>query len=503
MRECEDIISGGLFIQLIGLIKDNKNAQLKKLLTELPIHLKKLGLSLNLDVCDFTNIDKKTYHVTLLMYAIAIDNQGAIDILINAGANINQANHRGNTALHFAAYFGDIKITEKLINENAIFSKNSNEQTPLNYAQNAKNHNVEIYLKENHTQTQNYKASSIFKQKKATNMMSSSLYLALFKYLQSNSSASKELKALFDLLTQCQIQFDLNVCPGWQRVSKTVPMGLSLLMLAVYTNNESMLAALLQLGANPDITDIRGKTALHYAVERRHHNLALLLLKTGANPNIADKTSNATPLYYAAKHNDEQMVAILIRNYGEFLPTNPNLEAKQYDYIQGTQDITSTSPLEITTHNTIKELLKTYQAIIKSSLGFFQSPSFLNTAFILNKLRKLNAHATQQIKTISHQDTPVSYQIALKEVSEISQNHSHTTYFPPLKMLIILSIYHENGKNQKLMEGVEQVKGCKPYPNLLSSQYRWLSWISSDPGITFDTVQTADDKSINLMKTYT
>ncbi len=61
------------------------------------------------------------------------------------------------------------------------------------------------------------------------------------------------------------------------------------------TNN---LAAMLKAGANPDICDGAGNSALHYALESKAYDAFDLLLRSGANPNkVNDK--GETPLYCA------------------------------------------------------------------------------------------------------------------------------------------------------------------------------------------------------------
>lgn len=66
-------------------------------------------------------------------------------------------------------------------------------------------------------------------------------------------------------------------------------------------------------GANLDVKDIMGKTALIYAAETNAHVIALHLLARNADPNICDGTG-ATPLVIASKYGHGTIVRQLIGN---------------------------------------------------------------------------------------------------------------------------------------------------------------------------------------------
>ena len=57
------------------------------------------------------------------------------EMLIKAGANVNQTNNTGSTALIFAATFGQLDIAQLLLNNDAdVYLADNRGKTPLDYA---------------------------------------------------------------------------------------------------------------------------------------------------------------------------------------------------------------------------------------------------------------------------------------------------------------------------------------------------------------------------------
>lgn len=60
------------------------------------------------------------------------DDKDSLEIMLNAGLNVNLANHKGNTLLMLAAYNNSLNVAEMLLQKGAeVDKKNDKAQTPL------------------------------------------------------------------------------------------------------------------------------------------------------------------------------------------------------------------------------------------------------------------------------------------------------------------------------------------------------------------------------------
>ena len=74
---------------------------------------------------------------------------------------------------------------------------------------------------------------------------------------------------------------------------------LNALHLATISGMDSSVVYLLSLGIDPNLQDVNGNTALHYAVKYNHVRIIKKLLQYGAKRNIVDKIHNKTPVMLA------------------------------------------------------------------------------------------------------------------------------------------------------------------------------------------------------------
>merc|ERR1719269_81194 len=82
---------------------------------------------------DGRDVNSKDFKgVTPLGYAVGHDQLSVVKVLIDAKANLNDVDSAGNSAVHFAAGSGRLKVLEHLLARGAAASKaNQQGQTPL------------------------------------------------------------------------------------------------------------------------------------------------------------------------------------------------------------------------------------------------------------------------------------------------------------------------------------------------------------------------------------
>ncbi|CAI9744116.1 repeat, PH and SEC7 domain containing secG-like isoform X17 [Octopus vulgaris] len=86
-------------------------------------------------------------------------------------------------------------------------------------------------------------------------------------------------------------------------------------MAACEQGSTSLIAFLIESGANMDMSDKAGLTALHYAVISRKIDAVASLVSRGANVNKQDSWGN-TPLHWAVWNNYEDVVKVLLSSKG-------------------------------------------------------------------------------------------------------------------------------------------------------------------------------------------
>ena len=64
-----------------------------------------------------------------------------------------------------------------------------------------------------------------------------------------------------------KFQYDINHMPLLEIFDRKVLKGLTSLMIAIEVNSEKIFQYILKTGANLDITDDKGRTALHWTLE--------------------------------------------------------------------------------------------------------------------------------------------------------------------------------------------------------------------------------------------
>ena len=218
------------------------------------------------------------------------------EILVRAGANVNLASKNGRTPLLVAAARDGSLETVKMLIEAGADERASDGMgaTPLLAASLAGDaETVKFLLDRGADPNQADKAGTTPLQNAAGNLDREMIRALLAKGANVNAA---------------------NTFGGRVRHGDIELKGLTPLMLAAPHGSPAVLGMLIEAGAEVDARDSRGMTALMLAAasSRQNHKSMKLLLAHGADPN-AVSVKGETPLDWAAKYNDPDVLMLLER----------------------------------------------------------------------------------------------------------------------------------------------------------------------------------------------
>ncbi|XP_022210828.2 transient receptor potential channel pyrexia [Drosophila obscura] len=148
-----------------------------------------------------------------------------------------------------------------------------------------------------------------------------------------DADLSKEAQKIFDRQQQTQNQWrpqeiERTLCamPNAKHVVDMVKTGcilelipdsidynLALICCAIYGNVDNVMRLLNHYNADPNATDNRGRTPLHFACFRGNAPIAKALLDGGSDPNRWDARKEVTPLHCAASSKSVECILLLLR----------------------------------------------------------------------------------------------------------------------------------------------------------------------------------------------
>ncbi|EAY17390.1 hypothetical protein TVAG_319850 [Trichomonas vaginalis G3] len=202
------------------------------------------------------------------------------EFFLSNGANINEKDKYGQTALHHAVEYNSKETTELLISHGAnVHEKDSYKFTALYYAVlNNNKEMVELFI--------SYGANVDEKDEDERTVLI--------------TAVAHDNKEIAELL----ISHGANV-------NEKEGDGQSILQNAAYFNAKETAELLISHGANINEKDYFGKTALHIAVGKNNNEMAELLISHGANINEKDNVGK-TALHIAVENNSKETVEFLI-----------------------------------------------------------------------------------------------------------------------------------------------------------------------------------------------
>ncbi|HEY5620003.1 MAG TPA: ankyrin repeat domain-containing protein [Vicinamibacterales bacterium] len=266
---------------------------------------------------------------TALMLAAERGEVGIADLLIRAHANVNAANDYGATALWVASAGGHVAVIKVLLNAGA----NPNApllsgETPLMTAvDNGQIEAVRLLLDRGaNVNAKETKGGQTALMWAAANKSADIVELLVRRGAAVGARSKGSFTALLFAAQQGNVESGRALLQAGADVNDSRSTDhMTGLMMAAASGNEAFSIFLLDHSANPDLTDERGYTALHYAASNRSGApMVRALLAHRANPNPrttkdtrANTTSGvsnqgATPLFLAASLGNIETVRALV-----------------------------------------------------------------------------------------------------------------------------------------------------------------------------------------------
>jgi ankyrin repeat protein len=266
---------------------------------------------------------------TALILAADRDDLIAADLLIGAGADVNAVNEYGATALSVACTRGNLAMIRNLLeaqaDPNAALLSG---ETPLMTAVDKGNleavralleHGAHINAKEN-------RGDQTALMWAVANAHSQIVKLLVEHGADVHARSKGDFSPLLFAAQQGDVAVGRTLLEAAAEVNEfRISDGMTALMVAAAGGHNEFAVLLLSKDANPDMTDERGQTALHYAApDPKRVGLVQALLAHGADPNA--RTTNdsprnnyagislkgATPLFLAASVGNVETVRALI-----------------------------------------------------------------------------------------------------------------------------------------------------------------------------------------------
>lgn len=243
---------------------------------------------------------------------------------IEDGVNVNGKSPDGTTALHWAVYNGNVALVERLIEAGAdVHAANEFGSTPLAEAATVGNTAVIEALLQAGAQVDAPGAdgqTALMVVARTGNTAAAEVLLARGANANAREAwreqtalmwaAAQHQPAIVKLLIEHGAEVDArSTVNDWPRQVSGEPRrmyrpfgGLTPLLFAAREGCVECARALVDAGANVNLTDPKGVTPLFLAIDNFHFDTAKLLLEEGANPNKWDWWGR-TPLYSAVDVN--------------------------------------------------------------------------------------------------------------------------------------------------------------------------------------------------------
>lgn len=221
--------------------------------------------------------------MSMLAHAATKGYTFTIELLLRAGADVNETGEFGNTILAQACLHNKPNSVYKLLNWNVKLNiKNIHGLTPLALASGHFLVQItKILIAAKAELNQGVEESFVNAAERGRNEI---VELLLGAGINRNAEDERGVSALLGAVTNNKTEIVEILLKAGANTNNHEP-----LMFACFNNSVKIVELLLEAGADPNVRDINGETPLMVAVKKNGQEILKLLLKAGADPNIKDE----------------------------------------------------------------------------------------------------------------------------------------------------------------------------------------------------------------------
>lgn len=267
----------------------------------------KLILGLGVDI-NHRNHDGETalsYAVNRILPHIVLE-------LLQAGANPNIKNNAGTSPLDFALSYENYECAEILLKFRALL-ENSDEYYSEEILENINEHALFYNMKDNGFALRTDDEAVILYVKHACSYL-------LRKALEAGANPNSVDSAGKSALEWAQEHPRHPQGCAVRLIRHGAKFNSQLIIYAVRKRMRELLHTLIEAGADVNVTDERGNSALHYAVRSNRAYLVLDLIEAGTNIE-ARNGNNITPLMLAIQHRCYSSAGLLLEHHADMSAT--------------------------------------------------------------------------------------------------------------------------------------------------------------------------------------